>query len=123
MWKAKVLEIIANTDGPVTVSVFRHSYNIPRHVLDEHLPNLVQEGCIIKYSFKDYPDMNPADYLGIGRSRKGVKPDYFYTITDNGLRKYEFYKTKGVYDSDLTPLEWWEKQKERLREFEAKQYG
>ena len=112
LYKAKILEMMANTDGPVTFVMIRQLIDVSKRGLTDNLHKMEDEKTIEKHLFSK-EGLDPRDYLG-NRPIKGQLPKYFYTITEAGLRKYEYFKEKGIYDTDLTPQEFWLKEKSKL---------
>jgi len=101
--KAKILEYMANTDGPVTFPMMTQMLDIGDRSLAYNLERMDLEKVIEKKSFRK-SDMNPYDYLGISQ-KKTKAPKFFYIITEKGLRKYEYYKSQGIYEKKKSPRE------------------
>ena len=88
---ARILDILANADGPITVRIIQGSTSISISTVKKCLERLCMQRRIEKHPFKG--DMHGADYRTY---EKGKSPKYYYRITPLGHRLLEYYESKKL---------------------------
>lgn len=111
VYRAKILEAIVNSDGPITLGMLNVSLDMPTKRIWINLKSMVKDGDIEERNFKK-EGMTPHDYRINLSSMGGSSPKSFYIPTPKGMKKLEYYRKKGVLDSKVdTRKEWQKKQK------------
>jgi len=105
---ARILEMVIQVGGPTTGGMLLRSLNISQQCLYENLGNMVSRGELQKKKFTE-EGINPLDYK-LGEKGGGV-PTYFFAATKAGVKKYEYYKSKGIYDEEDTNRQEWQQKK------------
>ena len=92
--KARILQVILNSDSPVTFQLLRASLEeIPESVLWDNLQRMLVDRDIEVKSFRE-EGIDAQDYrLG---EKRGRMPRDFYVETHRGIDKFRYFEEKGV---------------------------
>ena len=110
-YKARILEIIVNSSCPATFTTIRKTIDIPKETLQSNLNRMVDCKEIERKKFSA-EGMDASDYRVSERGGRTARS--FYVPTPQGLRKYDYYKQKGIYEENINPRELWLDKKEGL---------
>jgi len=109
-YSAMILEMILNSNGPVTAGMIRETISMSQDALYGNLDRMVKRRELEKKYFMQ-EGLNPLDYKMGPEGKGGGLPKTYYVLTKRGLSKYEYYKSKGVYEREDNTREMWQKRK------------